>query len=53
MKHFLTSNEINKYEVQIKSAILLIALLLFIFSFKNHSTQTKGTRKQHEYTNTK
>jgi hypothetical protein len=54
MKHFLTSNEISKYEVQIKSAILLTALLLFTYSFKNHYTKkANGSVKNYDYTNTK
>lgn len=42
---------INKFEVQIKTAILLLAVLLFIYSSQNHYSNSSG--KSHEYTNAK
>jgi hypothetical protein len=44
---------INKYEVQIKSTILALALLLFIYSFKNQNAQSNKFRQHYGYTNAK
>ena len=53
MTKILTSDAIHRYEVQIKSAILLTALLLFIYSFKTQNVHTRGSQNSYEYKNTK
>lgn len=53
MKKFFTQEPIVKYEVQIKSAILLVALLLFVFASRNQSNHTDGTGNYYEHSNTK
>lgn len=53
MTKILTLDAINRYEVQIKSAILLTALLLFIYSFKTQNIQVRGSQNPYEHTNAK
>lgn len=53
MKHFFTQEPISKYEVQIKSGILVIALLLFIYSSRDHAAREGEIQKYYEHTNTR
>ena len=53
MKQIVITRSVEKYEVYIKSAILLTALLLFTYSFKNQTIRTGGYQKFYEHTHTK